>query len=369
MEWRKSLACALALAGMMAFGPGVRQAALAADTHNLTILGGGSGGLWAIISEGVGETLRRSMPNVRVTTEPGKDGPNQVMTSRGEVQFALATDVLTLKAIKGEAPFKGRKLDNLRLVAVMNPINALQFFVDAKTGAKSIQDIKDKKIPLRITVNRQGTLIDVATEELLKTYGITYSDIAKWGGKVHKIPGPEATDLWDAGQMDAIVEVSQFPTSRFYELGQKHDLIVLPIDPANQEKLNKELGTSSLTIPAARTRPGAGKTADALRCGALYGGGIPSGIPGCGDGACGGSGAHRPRGGAFARPDGRSRVRTRSRCRFRTRVRCGGGTRRAVFRTRYDGRGRFCRGVCRGESRYGDARNGGACGVGFRAGT
>lgn len=228
MEWRKSLACALALAGMMAFGPGVRQAALAADTHNLTILGGGSGGLWAIISEGVGETLRRSMPNVRVTTEPGKDGPNQVMTSRGEVQFALATDVLTLKAIKGEAPFKGRKLDNLRLVAVMNPINALQFFVDAKTGAKSIQDIKDKKIPLRITVNRQGTLIDVATEELLKTYGITYSDIAKWGGKVHKIPGPEATDLWDAGQMDAIVEVSQFPTSRFYELGQKHDLIMLP---------------------------------------------------------------------------------------------------------------------------------------------
>ena len=98
--------------------------------------------------------------------------------------------------------------------------------------------------------NRQGTLIDVATEELLKTYGITYSDIAKWGGKVHKIPGPEATDLWDAGQMDAIVEVSQFPTSRFYELGQKHDLIMLPIDPANQEKLNKELGTSSLTIPA-----------------------------------------------------------------------------------------------------------------------
>ena len=147
MEWRKSLACALALAGMMAFGPGVRQAALAADTRNLTILGGGSGGLWAIISEGVGETLRRSMPNVRVTTEPGKDGPNQVMTSRGEVQFALATDVLTLKAIKGEAPFKGRKLDNLRLVAVMNPINALQFFVDAKTGPSPFRTSRTRRFP------------------------------------------------------------------------------------------------------------------------------------------------------------------------------------------------------------------------------
>ena len=51
MEWRKSLACVLLLAGMMAFAPGARQAASAADTRNLTILGGGSGGLWAIISE------------------------------------------------------------------------------------------------------------------------------------------------------------------------------------------------------------------------------------------------------------------------------------------------------------------------------
>ena len=192
MEWRKSLACALALAGMMAFGPGVRQAALAADTRNLTILGGGSGGQWAIISEGVGETLRRSMPNVRVTTEPGKDGPNQVLkklrldsmpttvptTSRGEVQFALATDVLTLKAIKGEAPFKGRKLDNLRLVAVMNPINALQFFVDAKAGAKSIQDIKDKKIPLRITVNRQSPPEMISSWEIHnRSSGLPFSQI------------------------------------------------------------------------------------------------------------------------------------------------------------------------------------------------
>ena len=95
MEWRKSLACALALAGMMAFGPGVRQAALAADTHNLTILGGGSGGLWAIISEGVGETLRRSMPNVRVTTEPGKDGPNQVRTSVASANWTSPRLVMT----------------------------------------------------------------------------------------------------------------------------------------------------------------------------------------------------------------------------------------------------------------------------------
>lgn len=217
---------------------------------DLTILGGGSGGLWAIISEGVGETVRRSLPEARVTVEPGKDGPNQVMTGRNEVPLAIATDVLTLQAIRGEGPFKGRKLEDLRLMAVMNPTSALQFFVDAKTGIKNIQDIKEKKYPLRICVNRAGTLIDVATEKLLESYGISYKDIESWGGKVLRIPGPEAMDLWDAGQMDAIVEISQFPTSRFFELGQKHDLLLLPVDSAHQEKLNAELGTTSVSIPA-----------------------------------------------------------------------------------------------------------------------
>ena len=107
MEWRKSLACALLLAGMMAFAPGARQAASAADTRNLTILGGGSGGLWAIISEGVGETLRRSMPNVRVTTEPGKDGPNQVMTSRGEVPVRAGDRRADPQGHQGRSPVQG----------------------------------------------------------------------------------------------------------------------------------------------------------------------------------------------------------------------------------------------------------------------
>lgn len=250
MKWHTMLTVALLCAGMTMAGQAAPRFALGADTHNLTILGGGSGGLWAIISEGVGETVRRSYPGSRVTTEPGKDGPNQVMVSRGDVQFGLASDVLTLMAMRGDGPFQGRKLNNLRLVAVVNPTSALQFFVDAKTGVTSIPDIAANKTPLKICVNRQGTLVDIASEELLKSYGIGYDNLGQWGGKVHKIPGPEAMDLWDAGQMNAIVEVSQFPLSRFYELGQKHELCLLPLDSVHQEVLNKALGTTSLTIPA-----------------------------------------------------------------------------------------------------------------------
>ncbi len=221
-----------------------------AATHNLTIVGGGTGGLWAIITEGVGETIRRSFEGALVTTEPGKDGPNQVIVNKGgDVQFGIASDILTIRGLKGEDPFK-EKLDKLRLVAVLNANQAIQFFVDNKTGIKAASELKEKKYPLKITVNRQGTVIDLLSEKVLELYGASYKDIESWGGKIEKIPGPESMDLWDAGQMDAIIEVCQFPASRFVELNQKHDITLLPLDDEVIEKLDAEMGTTPLTIPA-----------------------------------------------------------------------------------------------------------------------
>lgn len=220
-----------------------------AAAKQITFLGGSVGGLWGIISEGVSESIRRSFPNYRVTTEPGKDGPNQVMVSRGQVEFALASDTITLYALDGKGPFKN-KLGNLRLVSVMNPTSAVQFFIKARTGIKSFEDIKERKYPLRICVNRQGTVMEALSQKVLESYGISFEDIEKWGGKVHKIPGPEAVSMWDAGQMDCIVEVSQFPLSRFYELGQKSDILLLPVGEKQRELINAEMGTTSIKIPA-----------------------------------------------------------------------------------------------------------------------
>lgn len=240
----RAILCLLAAIACLSPAAPVRAAG-----HDMTIVGGGSGGLWAIITEGVGETVRRSFEGARVTTEPGKDGPNQVMVNRGDVQFGIASDILTIRALKGEPPFRG-KLDKLRLVAVLNHNQAVQYFVDEKTGIKDASDLKEKKYPLKITVNRKGTVIDLLSEKLLELYGVSYRDIASWGGKVEKIPGPEAMDLWDAGQMDAIIEVCQFPSSRFYELGQKHGLRLLSLDDKVIEGLNSQMGTTSITIPA-----------------------------------------------------------------------------------------------------------------------
>lgn len=225
------------------------QHAPAQAAETVTIIGGTTGGLWAIMTEGLGECMRRSMPGVNITTEPGKDGPNQVMVATNRVPFAIGHEALSVAAVEGRAPFKS-PLRDLRSVTALNPTMTLNLIVDAKTGLKSISDIKEQKYPLRIAVNRQGTMMDVAIRAVFEAYGFTYEDLEEWGGKVHKIPGPEALELWDAGQMDAIVEFSQFPASRFVEHSSKHDLLLFGIDSDKIDALNAKLGTSSIVIPA-----------------------------------------------------------------------------------------------------------------------
>lgn len=231
------------LVGVTAIAPQPSDAA----SKDVTILGGGTGGMFSIMAEGVGEVLRRHVPDYRVTVEPGKDGPNQVMISRNQVPLALGYGCIAKRAIDGQTPYKA-PLKNLRAVGVINTISALQFIVDKKTGITSIEQIKEKKYPLRIAVNRAGSVMDVAADGVFRAYGFTYKDIESWGGKVMKIPGPEAMSLWDAGQADAIIEISQYPTSRFVELAQKHDLTMLPIDKDKLEEVSKALGMTPLTI-------------------------------------------------------------------------------------------------------------------------
>lgn len=225
------------------------QGLAAGKDYKITIIGGSAGGVWSVMTEGVAESIRRSLPDARITTEPGKDGPNQVMISKNEVQIAVTNEGTSYAAVHGLEPYKS-KLTNLRTLAVLNPTSPFQFFIDEKTGIKSFSDIKQKKYPLRISLNRKGTLMELAGKVVMEHYGITYKDIEEWGGKLNFVPMNQATDLWDAGQLDATSEVMQFPASAYLEHGMKHKLVMLPVTEDKIPALCKALGMTPFTIPA-----------------------------------------------------------------------------------------------------------------------
>ncbi|WP_300460609.1 TAXI family TRAP transporter solute-binding subunit [Desulfobacula sp.] len=225
------------------------QASAADKNYKITILGGSAGGVWSVITEGVAESIRRGIPDAQLTTEPGKDGPNQVMVSKNEVQFAITYDATNYAAVNAMNPYK-KSLPNLRTAAVLNPTGAFQFIIDEKTGITSFGDIAKKKYPLRLSANRKGTLMHLSGETVLEAYGITVDKLNSWKGKVYYIPSKQAVSLWDAGQLDAAQEVAQFPMSRYLEHGQKHQLRMLSVDKEKLAVLGKKLGMSPITIPA-----------------------------------------------------------------------------------------------------------------------
>ncbi|MBU2498706.1 MAG: TRAP transporter substrate-binding protein, partial [Proteobacteria bacterium] len=151
LEKRRSVCCSavlvlgiLMLAGLFLV-PG--QGLAAGKAYKITILGGSAGGVWSVMTEGVAESIRRALPDARITTEPGKDGPNQVMVSKKEVEIAVTNEGTSYAAVNGLDPYKS-KLPNIRTLAVLNPTSPFQFFIDEKTGMKSFQEIKDRKFPL-----------------------------------------------------------------------------------------------------------------------------------------------------------------------------------------------------------------------------
>ena len=219
------------------------------EPWKVTILGGSVGGVWSAITEGVAESLRHNAPaGSNITAEPGKDGPNSVMVAKNEAELAISYSPTSYTAIQGVAPFT-EAYPEVRAVATLNPNSTFHFLVLKETGLTSIDDLKDKKYPLRISVNKQGSTMELASKAVLNAYGITYQDIESWGGKVYFLSTKETMESIDDGQVQAHSITGEQPISHFIEASTRRDFTLLPVNPEAVNKVNQELGTRAAVIP------------------------------------------------------------------------------------------------------------------------
>ncbi|HAC04457.1 MAG TPA: hypothetical protein DCF71_01090, partial [Gemmatimonadetes bacterium] len=57
-----------------------------------------------------------------------------------------------------------------------------------RAGVESFEQIGDERIPLRVSVNTRGSLMELATRTVLEAYGVDYEDIREAGGTVFFYP-------------------------------------------------------------------------------------------------------------------------------------------------------------------------------------
>jgi hypothetical protein len=116
-------------------------------------------------------------------------------------------------AYKGCAPFNGPQ--PLRAIAVFPSWDAAVIAVHESTGITSIEQIREQKIPLRVSTghtleppfDEDPTMF--AVNAMIGAAGFSFADIRAWGGSVHGIPRPSHPDrgaMITKGEVNAIFD-------------------------------------------------------------------------------------------------------------------------------------------------------------------
>jgi len=181
----------------------------------LTGTGGPVGGTWYGLTAVMGDIIKASIPGSEVTVVPGGGIVNPVRMSEGTADFG-PTGVFPLKnAITGEPIFGVKVYDkklNVRAILQFAELNALYFFVTEDSGITSIDQIKEKKYPLRLCVGTEMTQTEFVARMVLDAYGMSYNDIKSWGGKVTFASFAEIVTLIRDGQGDCYIGDHQVAT-------------------------------------------------------------------------------------------------------------------------------------------------------------
>ena len=241
-RWRRR---AVAAAGIVALGVG---AAFAAPLK-ITLAGGSVGGAWSTMGTAIGETIRLAAPGSAFTYEPGVDAANVQLVSAGKVQLGITHAQMALRGEKGVAPFHG-KITDIRALALLDPQAAVQILVRADGKIGNLDDIKKNKMPVRIALNKRGTMMAVMGEEVFKAAGIAPEDITKWGGRIDYVDYNTGLSELKNGQTDLVLNMLAFPSAQVKNMARDVDMRLIGLDKAVIDKLSADVGTKPVTAPA-----------------------------------------------------------------------------------------------------------------------
>jgi TRAP-type uncharacterized transport system substrate-binding protein len=187
----------------------------------------------------------------------------------GTYHFAMTTPpwlARTAAEGRGALGFGERPL-RLRAVARFPHFDQLALAVRTDLGISSIRQLKEQKVPLRISTapthldHPVGWVLDV----LLAEYGMSIDDFERWGGSVtsgdrqpnflEKAPGdrPDRVSAMKSGALNAVFDEALM-TVPWHQIADAVDLTFLPIDPEVLETLDRKYGIRAAVIPKGALR-------------------------------------------------------------------------------------------------------------------
>lgn len=213
----------------------------------------------------VGYSLKLALTTTRAQHENGvslsfaADGFKELRAvAEGKISLAwINPSVAATLAFKGKGPFS--KPLPIRTLAVFPSYDIVGFAVHAATGVKSLAEIKQKKIPLRLSTGQttkralthHPTMFTVTS--VMKAAGFTLGDLKKWGGKIQSVTRPSHPDRRAAIENGTIDAVFDEGIKSWGQTAVDQGFRYLPVEGQILERLTA-MGYRQTVVPASRFR-------------------------------------------------------------------------------------------------------------------
>jgi uncharacterized protein len=185
----------------------------------------------------------------------GMRAPIEVGTRRVDIAY-INPSALVAMAYRGKGYYK-QKLP-LRVLAGFPSWDRIAIVVSKNMGVKSLHDVAQRKIPLRVSTRlsgvNNGTYYTIST--ILSLYGLSFKKIKRWGGKVQECARPFAPErLTGIAQhsLDAVFDEGISTLDGWLDQGLENGYEVLSLEPDIVKKL-ESMGYTKAILPKARYR-------------------------------------------------------------------------------------------------------------------
>ena len=229
------------LAAVLAAGL-VAAAPTRAAENFVTVLTGGTSGVYYPLGVALSTNIGKALPNVKTSVQATKasvENLNLLQGGRGEIAFTLGDSLSDAWKGNEEAGFK-TPLKKLRGVAAIYP-NYIQIVARADAGIKSLADLKGKRIS--VGAPRSGT--ELNARAILGAAGMTYKDFSK----VEYLSFGESVELMKNRQLDVTLQSAGLGVASLRDLATSVDIVVVPIPADIVTKTNDPAYIAS-AIPA-----------------------------------------------------------------------------------------------------------------------
>jgi uncharacterized protein len=210
---------------------------------------GGTNQHYGRIAHWLASYLWTHVPDVTVNLKVGPDYEDLRAVGDGLAQIGVTTPAVAARlCFDGQATFE-RPRPALRSIGVVPHRDALVFGANAEHGLQTLDDVRERRVPLRLSVPVESMMTGHASRLVLERHGVTRDDLERWGGRwIDTDSAQAAWKMVASGEADAMINES-IPQS-FRPLSKLRPFQLATMRQAAVEELQKDVGYIWRTVPA-----------------------------------------------------------------------------------------------------------------------